>query len=342
VLLPQKHDEYDFKTVTGPGFWAPMQYLFSSLSPPLLDRFQEAVHLIFGKEGVPSDMISVHIRWGDKFLENALVPIEAYVAAVADMRTRHHLSLKRASVFITTEDQAALVAFQSLAANMYPSWKIYKYLPAIAQNSKEELVHSRGDERDIYYDKLTYGVTSPIAAAEEQGVGAGPSLIALLIALEARFCVLTPSSNWSRIIDELHEWVWSWSRRSRSMPNGRDSERALNKETETETTYLWGEPPPDWWEKMQHDRPAPLDMGTLRQFKLPRTSSKRTTVITTGFNTTAENHAELKKKTKTNATATATSSLLRASLRDEASWVVARNRDSGSRKKLLVEYRDHR
>jgi len=302
-------DEHNVEIITGPGFWAPMQYLFSSLSQPLLDLFQEAVYHIFGKEGVPSDIVSVHIRWGDKFIENALVPIEAYVKAVADMRTRHHLPLERTTVFITTEDQAAIRAFQRVTAEKYPSWNIYTHSPAIAQDSREELLGSRGDERDNVYHKLTSGVTSPIAAAaRKQSLGARPSLVALLIALEARFCVLTPSSNWSRIIDELHEWVWSWSRRSRggAVPSGKEKALlALN----TETTYLWGQPPPYWWGRRQKDRPAPLDDDTLGRFSLPRTVSKRTTVVVRGFNTAttkprsvksfggaAKNETESKKK----------------------------------------------
>lgn len=85
------------------------------------------------------------------------------------------------SVFLTTEDPVALAEFLQAAPK---SWhRVFVYTPAVSADSS---VHSQA-----------------IEAQSNSGATGRHALVALLLALEARFFVLTGASNWSRLIDEL-------------------------------------------------------------------------------------------------------------------------------------------
>eukprot|EP00977_Amphora_coffeiformis_P006382 scaffold1361_cov165-Amphora_coffeaeformis.AAC.4 len=81
--LSIENEEYDNQTL--PDFRAAsMEYLFQSLSPVVIKEAERQIGLLFG-ERAPSDLLVVHIRWGDKFWEMDLVPIDEYIAAVHDI-----------------------------------------------------------------------------------------------------------------------------------------------------------------------------------------------------------------------------------------------------------------
>jgi hypothetical protein len=88
-------------------------------------------------------------------------------------------------VFLTTEDPVALAEFLKAAPK---SWKqVLVYKPAVSSDSS---VHSQAQE-----------------AQSNSGASGRHALIALLLALEARYFVLTGASNWSRLINELRQSV---------------------------------------------------------------------------------------------------------------------------------------
>ena len=95
------------------------------------------------------------------------------------MSVQHQIS--NPSVFLTTEDPVALAEFLKAAPK---SWKkVLVYKPAVSSDSS---VHSQAQEAQL-----------------NSGASGRHALIALLLALEARFFVLTGASNWSRLINEL-------------------------------------------------------------------------------------------------------------------------------------------
>ena len=58
------------------------EFLFSSLSPRVVDSAVERLPLVFPSHGiVPPNLITVHIRWGEKGLEMELVDIHSYIDA---------------------------------------------------------------------------------------------------------------------------------------------------------------------------------------------------------------------------------------------------------------------
>lgn len=90
---------------------AAMEFLFSSVNKKLVDEAVTSIEKVFGKEGVPEDLITVHLRWGDKKLEMKLVSQEEFVVAIDGMAKNH--SIANPKVFITTESNHALTAMQS-------------------------------------------------------------------------------------------------------------------------------------------------------------------------------------------------------------------------------------
>lgn len=60
-----------------------MELLFSSITSKLLDLANSAARDVFGPSGAPQNLISVHLRWGDKGKENQLVPVSQYISEIA-------------------------------------------------------------------------------------------------------------------------------------------------------------------------------------------------------------------------------------------------------------------
>eukprot|EP00981_Chlorochromonas_danica_P003423 scaffold654_cov207-Ochromonas_danica.AAC.8 len=165
---------------------AAIEYLFSNLNPRLVQEAQNAIKEVFGSSGIPKDMITLHVRLGDKHTEMKLVsPLEYYNAI--DNFIGRHPNLTDPHIYVTTESLDGLKQLQEQLKSHQKTWKLHHYAPAVF-NSNE--------------------VISPMEMAHRsQGSIGKHSIIALLLAMEARHYILTTGSNWSRLIDELRKNV---------------------------------------------------------------------------------------------------------------------------------------
>ena len=122
--------------------------------------------------------ITVHVRWGDKAKEAAPQPIAAYVRAVKDVILTFRLR-RRVSILIISEDLRALENFERLAD---PAWRIWS-------------------------TDMLGGIpkTKNISEVDAALFSATPSLVGLLMSLEAKHIVGTLTSNWSRLLNGLRQ-----------------------------------------------------------------------------------------------------------------------------------------
>mmetsp|Transcript_31987 Transcript_31987/g.70485 ORF Transcript_31987/g.70485 Transcript_31987/m.70485 type:complete len:244 (-) Transcript_31987:552-1283(-) len=72
---------------------AAVEYLFSNVSSRLVSEVEAEIVPIFGG-AIPDDLITVHIRWGDKKGEMQLVTQAEYVAAIEAIAQKHSLTPK--------------------------------------------------------------------------------------------------------------------------------------------------------------------------------------------------------------------------------------------------------
>ena len=134
----------------------------------------------------PSQLITVHIRWGDKIREmkdKKLIPMETYIDAAKSLLTPDELNGRQiVFIYLATEDPQAIREFQQDAPD---HWSIHTSGPT---NSRPKMTMLK-------------------AAAQSNGLAGLESLAALLISMEANRFVLTGASNWSRLMNELRKSV---------------------------------------------------------------------------------------------------------------------------------------
>lgn len=163
---------------------AAMELLFSNLSPALVNETEHAMLKLFGPKGAPENMISVHIRWGDKSQEMRIVPIATYIAAIQSLITEHNITAKP-QIFLISESSEARAEFMKEVTSANLPWVVR--------------VHEQPQSSDLSATERW-----PVRAAfVSEGATGLASLVSLLIALESKFFVLTTGSNWSRLINEL-------------------------------------------------------------------------------------------------------------------------------------------
>jgi hypothetical protein len=183
VRCPEIMAEYTVSEIRAAG----TEFLFTRVSKHIQDEATRQLNRVFlsnDQQGVPADLITVHIRWGDKEQEIKLLGIDSYIQAVKDILQQRKRPLDTANIFLATEDPRALTAFQSAAPD---GWKIY-----VDQYFHDLLPH----RRDIYNGPNHM-------ALDLQGKPGPAALGSLLVAMEANDFVLTTASNWSRLMNEL-------------------------------------------------------------------------------------------------------------------------------------------
>jgi hypothetical protein len=183
VRCPEIMAEYNVSEIRAAG----TEFLFTRVSKHIQDEATRQLNRVFlsnEQQGVPADLITVHIRWGDKEQEIKLLGIDSYIQAVKDILQQRKRPLDTANIFLATEDPRALTAFQSAAPD---GWMIY-----VDQYFHDLLPH----RRDIYNGPNHM-------ALDLQGKPGPAALGSLLVAMEANDFVLTTASNWSRLMNEL-------------------------------------------------------------------------------------------------------------------------------------------
>jgi hypothetical protein len=191
------------------------ELFFTRVSPTVQAEAERQYQLVYGtkdnpenatndKGGVtPPNLITVHMRWGDKKAEMELVAVEEYIRGVQqaiEMRQNQvrdgvitdpkywDATFTDVNIFLATEDPRAYAAFAKAAPS---NWTIY------SDHYFTEFNASRRDEYD-----------GQVNMARE--MGGHPGLVALgslLVAMEANTFILTTESNWSRVMNELRRYI---------------------------------------------------------------------------------------------------------------------------------------
>lgn len=154
-------------------------FLFMRARPWLLDHAcSERSRMEFE---VPD--ITLHIRWGDKWKEMRLVPMQYYIDKIHHVVTTFSYP-PDVKIFVMTEDYRALDAFRALAD---PRWKVQVYAPALFPRSI-----------DLHAD-------SPRAVSATGHDVSTSSLVAMFMCLEAKHYIGATGSNWARLMNELRQ-----------------------------------------------------------------------------------------------------------------------------------------
>jgi hypothetical protein len=167
---------------------AGIEYLFSRVTTDVIREAERYLESMF-PTGVPHDLITVHVRWGDKVLEEMeRVSLEDYSSAVQKLLTRRPNG-SPVNIFLATEDPQAAEQFRAMAKSL--NWTVH--------------VDPYVEEMKPYYRK---GLNNnPLMTKDLQGRPTINALASLLVSLEANYYVLTTNSNWSRMMNELRQAV---------------------------------------------------------------------------------------------------------------------------------------
>ena len=176
---------------------AGIEFLMTRLSPIVIAEAERQLNLVYStntpsQRQVPKNIITVHVRWGDKGAENKLYGIDSYIQAVHEIkRSRQDDPHDETNIFLSTEDPRAVQEFQQAAAAERPPWNIYL----------DQMYHDMLPSRP---NKTEYNLVPHTSRKLGGKVGLW-SLGSLLVAMEANAFVLTRTSNWSRLMDELRK-----------------------------------------------------------------------------------------------------------------------------------------
>jgi hypothetical protein len=153
-------------------------------------------------------LVTVHIRWGDKANETRLVPIQEYVGAVKRLVSSRISAQQSSSVeslglagqpesysadkedvriFLATEDPQAVREFMEAKPS---HWTVYvdRFYTELSASSRVDAYNGANH-----------------MALKLRGKPGLVALASLLVAAEANDYVLTTSSNWSRLINEIRQ-----------------------------------------------------------------------------------------------------------------------------------------
>lgn len=182
----------DLNITTADVRTAGIEFLFSNVSPLVIAEAQRQLRLVFGDKPVPHNLVTVHVRWGDKVTsrEMKFVPIEDYIDAVKSLAKQRNSS-DAVSVYLATEDPKAVQQFQEKAP---PDWNIY-----VDQYFHEVKKHRQMD-KELWNQAVA-------TSKETKGRAGLLTLASLLVAMEANDYVLTTASNWSRLMNELRSSI---------------------------------------------------------------------------------------------------------------------------------------
>jgi len=159
---------------------AAMAYLFQSVQPVVIEEALAQIKQSF-PEGLPDpdDLITLHMRWGDKGTETRILPVSHFVWGVKELieeRQRQKPWKNGIHIYLASEDGDAITAFQKAAPK---NWIVHTSGPTQLPGQIKSMAEFRSGEHGL------------------------KSLAALLVSLQANHYVLVTSSNWSCLINEL-------------------------------------------------------------------------------------------------------------------------------------------
>jgi hypothetical protein len=161
---------------------ASTEYLFERVGTVIIQEAQRQIGLLFGAQGAPEDLITVHIRWGDKFWEMDLAKIDEYMDAIKQLLPSNTQDM--ANIYLATEDPKALDEFLKAKPS---GWNVYYDITIKELNP----FRPKKGNRASWATRNTKGRAGLVA------------LGSLLVALEANMFVLTTKSNWSTLMNHL-------------------------------------------------------------------------------------------------------------------------------------------
>jgi len=145
------------------------------------------------------DLITVHMRRGDKCIgvdsganstirhcEMHYISAQHFIEQVKAIVERKRIAAP--SIFLTTEDRGAIEEFIALAKAQQPHWRVDYYERAVLPSNT-----------------ASPGVEVMKTPEAKRGEAALPSLVALVLSLEADSYILTRRSDWSVNIDALRQ-----------------------------------------------------------------------------------------------------------------------------------------
>jgi hypothetical protein len=167
------------------------EYLFQRLSPLVIQEAQRQIGIIFPNGHAPDDLVTVHIRWGDKFWEMDLPTIQEYIEAINMILSPNrspNVTVPTANIYLATEDPRAYQEFMNAKPN---GWMVYADIT----------LHEIDGFRPRKGNRASW------AARNTKGRAGLIALGSLLVAMEANNFVLTTKSNWSTLMDHLRKQI---------------------------------------------------------------------------------------------------------------------------------------
>jgi len=166
------------------------EFLFSRISPRLIAHAQREIENLLRRERfsdfsmLTDNMITIHIRYGDKVKEMDLVPIKDYVDAVKDLIVRH--SIMYPVVYVMCDMPNTVHLFRQSAPH---DWRVITYESPVFRLKNKKAGESANFLKENHLDG-------------KSSVGSS-LMVALLLGLQANYFVLTLASNLSRLINEI-------------------------------------------------------------------------------------------------------------------------------------------
>ena len=179
---------------------ASTEYLFTRLAEFVIEEAERQLQIHFynsrANYQVPKDMITVHVRWGDKGSETKLLPIKSYTDAVHQLVNDRRIARQNSNsyddnvhIYLSTEDPEAVEAFMN---NIPSHWNVY------LDQYYVEMLPYRNETGDVHS-------VNTINAKLLEGRSGLLALGSLLVAMESNDYVLMGKSNWSRLMNEIRK-----------------------------------------------------------------------------------------------------------------------------------------
>lgn len=179
------------------------EYLFSGgLSEIVKDEVVSQMKQVFGSVQTPQNLITVHIRWGNKNRETTLLTAEKYAQAILKIVEKHEW--KDFNIYLATESPQAKAELNKALIKLVPKTQKFKiFLDATVEYNQEHKL--RPDHLNLS-TRRDYVIDQSIAKDTEGYYGL-QVLASVVIGLEANHFVLTTSSNLSRLINEMRQVI---------------------------------------------------------------------------------------------------------------------------------------